>query len=359
MSDVGSVTESLHGSASGRKDTALNGRDSFLRERFAVREGMEYEIPRVADRLPYFFGSITLFGIVAQVLTGIYLSQFYNPDTASAHQSVFYIINRAWLGDFTRSLHRWSANLILLTVTLHLLWVFWRGSYRRPREFTWWAGVLMLGAIFLLYFTGTVLPHDQAGYEAMAHYVTAARNTGALGSVFTPEFTASVDIVPRLYAFHIGILPILLFAFLGLHLYLIRFLKIHTHPGEEKGGGTFKRHSRRMFAHGFIFLAVAGLLSLVWPAELGYPAVEGAEVTKPPFFFLWIYALENWFGIKALVFGPPLIYLLLFLPPLLDRKKSTLPRDRKAVLFVGFAVVLLLVAMATYAWFAPRQEHLM
>ena len=359
MSDIRSVTESLPGRADDGEDYAPEEGGSFLRERFAVREGMEYEIPRVADRLPYFFGSITLFGIVIQILTGIYLAQFYNSDPASAHQSVLYIINRAWLGDFTRSLHRWSANLVLVTVTLHLLWVFWRGSYRRPREFTWWAGVLMLGALFMFYFTGTVLPYDQAGYEAMAHNVAAARQIGALGSILTPEFTASVDVVPRLYAFHISVLPLLLFAFLGLHLYLIRFLDIHTHPGEEKGGSTFKRHFRRMFAHGFIFLAVAGLLSLVWPAELGHPAVEGAEVTKPPFFFLWIYAMENWFGTKALVFGPPLVYLLFFLPPLLDRKKSTLPRDRKAILFVGFAVVLLLLAMATYAWVAPRQEHLM
>lgn len=332
---------------------------SYLRERFAVRKGMEYEIPRVADRLPYFFGSVTLFGIVIQILTGIYLSQFYNSDPASAHQSVFYIINRAWLGDFTRSLHRWSANLVLVTVTLHLLWVFWRGSYRKPREFTWWAGVSMLGALFLLYFTGTVLPYDQAGYEALAHNIAAARQMGALGSILTPEFTASVDLLPRLYALHIGVLPMLLFAFLGVHLYLIRFLDIHTHPGEEKGGSNFKRHFRRMFAHGFVVLAVAGLLSLVWPAELGYPAVEGFEVTKPPFFFLWIYAVENWFGMKALVVVPPLVYLLLFLPPLVDRKESTLPGDRKAILVVGFAVILLLLAMATYAWLAPRQEHLM
>ncbi|MCI0486585.1 MAG: cytochrome b N-terminal domain-containing protein [Blastocatellia bacterium] len=330
-----------------------------LRKRFAVREGMEYEIPGVADRLPYFLGSITLLGIIVQILTGIYLAQFYNSDPASAHQSVLYIITRVPLGDFIRSIHRWCADLILITVTLHLLWVFWRGSYRKPREFTWWAGVLMLGMIFLLYFTGTVLPYDQAGHEAMAHYIAGARGAGFFGAIFTPEFTPSVEIISRLYALHISILPVLLFALLGVHLYLIRFLDIHTHPGEEEGGSTFLKHFRRMLAHGFLFLAVVGLLSLVWPTDLGHPAVEGVEVTKPPFFFLWIYALENWFGTKALVFGPPLIYLLFFLPPLLDRKQSTLPRDRKGILAFGFAIILLLLVLATYAWFAPAQQHLM
>ncbi|MFQ5928394.1 MAG: cytochrome b N-terminal domain-containing protein [Acidobacteriota bacterium] len=330
-----------------------------LKERFAVQEGMGYEIPRVADRVPYYLGSITLFGIIIQLLSGIYLSQFYNSDPASAHQSILYIITRAPLGDFIRSVHLWSANFILLTVTLHLLWVLWRGSYRKPREFTWWAGVLMLGLIFLLYFTGTVLPYDQEGYEAMAHYIAGARGAGMFGAVFTPEFTPSVEVLSRLYALHISVLPLLLFSVLSLHFYLIRFLDIHTHPGEETGGSTFMKHLRKMFAHGFLFLAVAGLFSLVWPAELGYPGVEGAEVTKPPFFFLWIYALENWFGTTALVFGPPFVYLLFFLPPVLDRKESTLPRDRKGILLVGYGFILLLLVLALYAWLAPAQEHLM
>ena len=177
--------------------------------------------------------------------------------------------------------------------------------------------------------------------------------------MFMPEFTPSVEILSRLYALHISVLPTLLFGFLGIHLFLIRFLDIHTHPGEEKNGRTFLNHLRKMFAHGFLFLAVAGLFSLVLPAHLGYPTVEGVEITKPPFFFLWIYALENLFGMKALVFGPPFLYLLLFLPPILDRKESTLPHDRKGILSVGFGFLLLLLALAIYAWLAPAQQHIM
>ncbi|MFQ5738171.1 MAG: cytochrome b N-terminal domain-containing protein [Acidobacteriota bacterium] len=330
-----------------------------ISQRLALKEGLDYEIPSVANRLPYFLGSLTLFGIVIQVVTGVYLAQFYNPNSEAAHQSVQYIITRAPWGDFIRNLHLWSADFILVTVTLHLLWVFWRGSYRKPRELTWWAGVLMLGVIFLLYFTGTTLPRDQKGYEAMAHYIAGARGSGVVGAIFTPEFTPSVDVLARLYALHISILPILLFAFLGAHLYLIRFLDIHTHPGEEGRGSTFMQHLRRMFAHGFLFLSAAGLLALLWPADLGYPALAGVEITKPPFFFLWIYALENWFGTAALVFAPPLVYLLLFLPPVLDRKSSTLPRDRRGILSVGFGFILLLFLLASYAWLAPAQQHLM
>ena len=55
-----------------------------LRDRLAVKEGLDYEIPNVADRLPYFLGSLTLFGIIVQVLSGFYLTQFYNADPKSA-----------------------------------------------------------------------------------------------------------------------------------------------------------------------------------------------------------------------------------------------------------------------------------
>ena len=193
----------------------------------------------------------------------------------------------------------------------------------------------------------------------LTFFIAGARGAGILGVMFMPEFTSSVEILSRLYALHISVLPTLLFGFLGIHLFLIRFLDIHTYPGEEKNGRTFLNHLRKMFAHGFLFLAVAGLFSLVLPAHLGYPAVEGVEITKPPFFFLWIYALENLFGMKALVFGPPFLYLLLFLPPILDRKESTLPHDRKGILSVGFGFLLLLLALAIYAWLAPAQQHIM
>jgi quinol-cytochrome oxidoreductase complex cytochrome b subunit len=82
-----------------------------LREHLAVEQGMNYPIPKVADRLPYYLGSITLFGIIIQIATGVYLLQFYNPDHLSAHQSVLYIVSRARLGDFVRSIHRWTLIL--------------------------------------------------------------------------------------------------------------------------------------------------------------------------------------------------------------------------------------------------------
>jgi ubiquinol-cytochrome c reductase cytochrome b subunit len=308
--------------------------------------------------LPYFLGGLTLCGILIQVFTGIYLAQYYNPDPLSAHSSVIYIVERAWLGDFARSLHLWSANLVLTTVTLHLLWVFWRGSYKKPRELTYWAGVAMLGILFFLYFTGTVMKNDQEAVEALAHNVVAAERAGVAGVPLTPGFTRSVPLLTRLYGMHVSVLPLALLAILGLHLWLIRYLDIHTHPGEEEAGSNFQTHLRKLAALGLLFFVLVALLAVFSPAPLLPEGVSGVEITKPPFFFLWIYAVENFLGTNGLVVVPPLVFLLLFLPPLVDRKPSTCPRDRKLVLTVGFGLILLLFALAVYAKLAPAQQHL-
>lgn len=328
------------------------------RQRFGW-EGTDYHIPAVANRLPYFLGGLTAFGILVQILTGIYLAQFYNPDPVGAHTSVAYIVERAWLGDFVRSLHLWAANLVITTVTLHLAWVFWRGSYKPPREVLYWSGVLMLGLLFFLFFTGTVLKNDQEAVEALEHNIAAAQRAGAAGRLLTPDFTRSVPLLSRMYGLHVSALPILLMALLGLHLWLIRHLGIHTHAGEEQSRSTFRRHMHGQFGLGLLLFAAAAVLAIAWPAALLREGVSGVEMTKPPFFFLWIYAAENFFGTAGLVLVPPLVYALMFLPPLVDRKASVDPRDRRIVLIAGFALLLLLLGLAIYAKLAPAQKHLM
>lgn len=104
-----------------------------LRDRLAPA-ALEYEIPPVATRLPYFLGALTLTSIVLAAGTGIYLSQLYDPSPIGAHGSVVYIVERAPLGDLARSLHWWSAQAAFFAALFHLSWVFYRGSYRAPRS---------------------------------------------------------------------------------------------------------------------------------------------------------------------------------------------------------------------------------
>lgn len=327
------------------------------RERLAL-DSLGYSIPPVATRWPYLLGSLTLSGIAVCAVTGVYLAQFYQPSPLGAHASVRYITERAPWGDLARSVHWWGANAAVFAVLCHLSWVFWRGSYRPPRELTWWAGVGMLACIFFLYFTGTTLPYDQEGYEALAHNVSAAEMAGPLGVFMTGEFTPSAPLLARLYALHISVLPLALLGLLGVHLYLIRTLGIHTHPGEARDGASFRDHLRRIGAEACWLTAGLIALALLWPRGIGFPAVAGAEVTKPPVPFLWLVALENRWGVAALAAVIPALFLALFAVPLVDRRRADSPRARRWRLAIVATAWAVLLALTLAAALAPQQQHI-
>lgn len=332
-------------------------RTAGLRDRFALH-GLAYEIPREATRWPHMLGALTLTCVLVLMGTGIYLGQFYQPAPIGAHASVVYLIERAPFGDLMRSLHRWAADFALLAAAAHLSWVFYRGAYRAPRELTWWAGVGMLACLFLLYFSGTVLPYDQEGFEALAHNVAAARRAGPLGAFMTDAFTRSAPLLARIYSLHVSALPLLLIGLLGGHLYLVRYQGIRTLSGETTAGISFAPYLRRLAGYACLLAAALVALALAWPRALGESAVPGFEITKPPLPFLWLVTLENEWGILALAAGIPLVFLALFAVPLLDRRREDTPRGRRwRAVGVGFAWALWGL-LTVLAGLAPQQSHI-
>ena len=142
---------------------------------------LTYHVPSYANAIPYLLGGITLFGILILIATGIYLAQFYHPNPTDAHASVFYIVTEAQLGDFVRSVHFWTANIVMITLLLHLLRVVIGGAYRAPREVTWAIGVGLLVVMLGFFFTGTVLKWDQEAFEALGHNEAIGTILGSLG----------------------------------------------------------------------------------------------------------------------------------------------------------------------------------
>ena len=178
----------------------------FLNERLALH-GLEYPVPRVTLSLKYMLGGLTAFLLLVLIATGLYLSQYYNPTVTGAHDSVLYLISRAPLGDWIRTVHFLSAGGVVLTVIGHLCYTFWTRAYKRPREVTWWAGVLMAAIIFLLIVTGSALRYDQEGFEALAHFVAGGNLTGAFGRFFTDSFTPSTPLLTRIFGLPPSLLP--------------------------------------------------------------------------------------------------------------------------------------------------------
>ncbi len=349
--------------------TVMQSRRRRLWEALDERLGLSalrYPVPAHANTLGYMLGGITLFGFLILIATGIYLTQFYNPDPSQAHDSVVYLVEQTTFGDLVRSIHYWTANLVVVTVLLHLLRIFFAGAYKRPREANWLVGLALLAITIGFVFTGTVLKWDQEAYEAMLHNMAFSELLGGIGSWFSPSFTLSVPMLTRLYAVHIAVLPALFLILIAIHLMLVKYHGISPLPtlnaragtwGKE-GTGRFSAHLRRMVGYGLWLLALAGVLALLWPAPLGYPPVPGAEVTKPPWLFLWLYAFENWVGTAGLLWPPLVLFLLLALVPFLDRSPYLAPRKRPVTVTLGVVLLLFLVGLSVYVALTPPVSHI-
>ena len=114
----------------------------------------------------YFLGGITLFLFVIQVLTGILLLLYYRPGANEAFESVQYIMTRVRFGWLIRSIHSWSANLMIFTAFAHMFSVLFLKAYRKPRELTWVSGVILLFLVMGFGFSGYLLPWNTLAFFA-------------------------------------------------------------------------------------------------------------------------------------------------------------------------------------------------
>jgi len=324
---------------------------AWVRHRLALH-ALEYPIPARANRGDFMLGALTLVALTVLALSGIVLTQFYNPSPLGAHESLRHIITRTSFVGLLRDVHVWSASAALVLVFAHLAVVFWRRGFRQPREGLWWSGVLLLALLFGLAFTGTVLRTDQEAVEALAHALAGARVAGPLGAPLQPDFAPSSPLVARMYGLHVSVLPIALASLLALHLWLIR------HLGVSAGGETqaaFRSHLRPLGGFALLLVAGIGLLALTFPAPLLAPGVDGFEVTKPFWPFLWIYAAENLFSLPGMLLAPATLFGFLALVPMADRREGRLAA---VVRGVGVALLVLMIAAIVYAALAPAQSHL-
>ncbi len=331
--------------------TPLSSGNTAVSERLAL-SALDYPVPEKANRLDFMLGGLTLTALILLGVSGIVLTQYYNPNPVSAHASVRYIITNLPLVSFLRDLHVWSASASFILVFAHLSAVFWRRGFRKPREGLWWTGVLLLALLTGLAFTGTVLRADQEAIEALAHATAGARFAGPFGAPLQAGFTPSSPLLSRLYALHVSVLPVVLIALLGMHLWLIRHLGVSA---ESSGMVKFGLHLRRLGGVSLFLMALLGVLAMLQPWQLLAPGVGGVELTKPFWPFLWIYAAENIFGMPGMLIAPAVLFGFLAVVPLTDRKTGLLS---SATRIAGAALFVILVIAITYAALSAPQTHL-
>ncbi len=329
------------------------GSRGFAHQRLALHQ-LDYPIAPSANKLAYMLGGLTFFGLILLIVTGVLLDQYYNPNPVAAHDSVIYIMTRVPLGNWIRGLHYWASSIVLVSVFLHMSYVFWRRSYIKPREVTWWAGVGLFAVLFAMAFTGTVLRADQEGGEALEHAIAGSKMTGPMGVPLSPDFTTSTSLLSRLHSAHVSLLPLILLALIGLHFYLIRALGINA---AEPKSSRFSDHLPKLLGYALLVLGLAGLLAAVFPPGIGHPSVQGVEMTKPFWPFLWIYVVENNFGMWGMIIAPIIIFGFLFVIPLIDRPREGHPRHG-LVTAISLVMFFLYIGGIIYGAFAPMQQHM-
>ena len=142
------------------------------------------KVNRDAVRYQYTWGmgGITFYLFIVLTFTGVLLMFYYHPTKVDAFRDILYLEHDVPFGKLLRNMHRWAAHLMVITTWLHMFRVVLTGSYKRPREFNWGVGVVLLVLTLLLSFTGYLLPDDQLGFWAVTVGTNMARATPMLGS---------------------------------------------------------------------------------------------------------------------------------------------------------------------------------
>ena len=333
-----------------------------LDERLGL-SGLQYPIPEHANKLAYSLGGLSLICFVLLVATGIFLTQYYNPDPAAAHDSVRHIITGVTGGDFIRAFHYWGAMAMIVLVGLHLLRVFASAAYKRPREANWVIGVALAAITAGLYFTGSVLKWDQESLEALEHNIEVGKLLGKFGFWFAPTF-GGIPLLTRLYVVHISVLPALFTLAVAVHFLLVKRLRMAPSPfrkgPEPEPTRPFTHHLGELAALGIVLVGVLTVLAVLLPPGHGPTPVEGIEVTKPPWPLLWVYPVEDWVGVAGILWATLAIFAALLVVPLVDRspERHPLHRRRLPIVIAAGLVVAAIIAMTVYAAVQPVASHI-
>lgn len=173
----------------------------------------------------YTLGSATMFIFAMQAVTGVFLAMYYTPSATQAYASITHLTNDVFMGEFVRGMHKWGASLMIILIFLHMARTYFFGAYKYPRELNWVIGVVLLVLTMVMGLTGYLLPFDQRSFWA----TIVANNITASGPIVGPyladflrsgpDFSATT--LSRFYALHMMVVPGLIAALIGAHLFLV------------------------------------------------------------------------------------------------------------------------------------------
>jgi ubiquinol-cytochrome c reductase cytochrome b subunit len=310
------------------------------------------------------FGSLLLFAFLLQVVTGILLAMNYAPSDKTAWPSVKFIQEEIPLGAFVRSVHHWGSSAMVILLLMHLVQVFVWGAYKRPREFTWMVGVLLLFSTLGLAFTGYLLPWDQKAYWATKVGLGIASTTPVIGDGLKTLLQGGPEMgnltLTRFFTLHGFLLPGLVILLVVVHLYLFR---THGMTPPWWQSATQLKAVEEPFWPGqawkdgvlaLLFLAGLAVWCYYRPAPLEAQADPSQPYeARPEWYFMFLFQILRYFEGPYEIVGtfvlPTAFFLILFFWPFLDRSPQRDPRRRPVAMTLLSTGTLGLVGLTIFA----------
>lgn len=348
---------------------------SWIDERISLQEivnfmGKKY-VPVHRHSVWYYFGGVSLFLFIIQVITGILLLFYYKASSELAFESIQFIMTKVEFGWLIRSIHTWAANLFILAVFIHMFSVYFERAYRKPREMTWITGILMLFLALGFGFSGYLLPWNELAFFATkvgSDIVGAVPLVGEPMKIFMrggEDVTGAT--LSRLFGFHVALFPMVFTFLLIIHLLLVQTqgmsepMHIEKKPAKEKKTMPFfPNFLLRDLLLWLIVLNVIAILAVFFPSELGVkadPFAPSPEGIKPEWYFMFMFQSLKYFPANIWFIEGEVMGIMLFglaglfwlLVPFLDAKSSKGQHNRM-ITYIGLFVVIFIIVLTMLGW---------
>ncbi|MFI8978142.1 cytochrome bc complex cytochrome b subunit [Nocardia asteroides] len=314
----------------------------------------------------FLLGEIALYAFIILLLSGIYLTLFFDPSMAHvtydgayqplrgvgmsrAYETALNISFEVRGGLFVRQVHHWAALLFAASIIIHLFRIFFTGAFRKPREANWVIGSLLLILAMFEGFFGYSLPDDLlSGTGLRAAFGGITMGLPVIGTwmhwlIFGGDFPGDI-IIPRLYIAHVLLLPGIILALIGAHVALVWYQKHTQFPGPGRTENNvvgarivpvFAADQGAFFAFTLGIVAIMGGILQINPIwNLGpYNPSQVSAGSQPDFYMMWTDGL-------ARLMPPWELYL----------GRYTVP----AVVWVALIMGLVFTLLIAYPWIEKR-----